>query len=830
VLVAGLCLAVAAAAAEAHFDHPVPTFAPQGPLSTAINAGGENADWELITTIPTGNPHTDLDFFTKEGETYLSAGTLASGPNAGGQTIVKLTENGEVAPEYITGHPSASCLSVATGVTGLQHDVEATPKGDVLLNAPNAFADEREAQLLVDATDASGRCHDQGSLGLQAPRGGLEIIDITDPSQPKEIALTSHIGEAHTVNVDPKRPHIAFVSSSDGTTIGSDGRRANESPGSTGPNFALDGFEVVDMSSCMNFPAGTSTDDKRTACQPVVYRYRWPSADIATASSFPNNLSGCHEIEVYADDRLTCASITATLLFDISGAFDDRGTPGDYSDDKPRGTPLPCRVRASSNTVPAFATGAMVTDCVSGGTDAQPQPLEVAEWMEIGSPSLEGVERIGSIHHMGFQSQQQQSVAPPFDATEDVFVSHEAELTGSGRHLLVTDERGGGVIPGGATCSPGADNVDGNGGISAYPVSRVRTTKPASPEEAQQAYAQTSEGERAVYRAPVRTGPQGSFCTSHVFQQIPGQNRIFMGWYSQGTQVVDFVERGDGTIDFKDAAHFIPENANTWTSAIFKVERSPEGGFTYYGATGDFALAGTGRNAIDIYKVTLPPPPEPAGGSSVVYPAGASACTASNTLLAANARPRRRGLRFTFRRAAAGRVTVKLIRQSVGRRIRRQRRVKRFRGRSRSFNWSGRGRRLRDGYYVARFTTRAPNGKREARNVALRRADGRFRRLGRVERVRPCTLLSLYRLGSSVWGSQRALKIAFRLRESSSVRIDISHRGRRVKRFRGTYAAGRTHRLEFGRRRAKLGDYRVTLRARHPGKTSQSSLVSRRLR
>ena len=44
----------------------------------------------------------------------------------------------------------------------------------------------------------------------------------------------------------------------------------------------------------------------------------------------------------------TCASITATMLFDLKGAFDDRGTPNDFTDDKPRGTPLPCTVRESS--------------------------------------------------------------------------------------------------------------------------------------------------------------------------------------------------------------------------------------------------------------------------------------------------------------------------------------------------------------------------------------------------------------------------------------------------------------------------------------------------
>ena len=50
------------------------------------------------TTIPTGNPHTDIDFFSSGGETYASVGTLAAGPNAGGQTIIKLTDKGRSSP------------------------------------------------------------------------------------------------------------------------------------------------------------------------------------------------------------------------------------------------------------------------------------------------------------------------------------------------------------------------------------------------------------------------------------------------------------------------------------------------------------------------------------------------------------------------------------------------------------------------------------------------------------------------------------------------------------------------------------------------------------
>ena len=831
---------VLGAAATAYADHRVPTFAPQGPLSTAINAGGEEASWELIDTIATGNPQTDLDFFTRDGDTYLSAGTLANGPNAGGQTIVKLTENGVVEPEYVTGHPSASCLSLATGITGLQHDVEATPKGGQILNAPNAFPDDREAQLLIDTSDAPGRCHDQGVFGAaNVPRGGLEIIDVTNPAEPVEIGLTVHTGEAHTVNIDPKRPHIAYVATSDATSRNEQGQRANESSGN-----AMDGFEVVDLSSCMNVPAPAGQagkDAKRAACRPEVYRYRWPDATFATSSEYPNSLAGCHETEIYADDKLSCASVQATVLFDLSGAFDDRGTPNDYTDDKPRGTPLPCRVRDSETVLGEFKTGAKVTDCHKTG----PLPDDnntVARWLANGAPSLEGVRRIGTVHHAGFSNQQQQGVDPPYSSKDDVFVSHEAELTGSGRNLLVTDERGGGVIPGGASCSTSPSDIErGNGGIHAYSVGRLRTTQPANAEEAQQAYARTSQGEKAVYRATVRTQPQGAFCTAHVMQQIPGQNRIFMGWYSQGTQVVDYVENRDGTVDFKEAGYFIPENANTWTSAIFKYQCNRDDTVTYWGATGDFTLAGAGRNAIDIYKVTLPAPPmAPRRAGTPQCPTSdvkgveigrtAPVCAASSGLEAVNARPRRRGLRFSFSSRGGRPVDVEVLRQSKGRRLGRTKRVKIFRKRGRAFNWNGRARGVRDGYYVARFKTRAPNGRRDTRRVALRRAHGRFRRLGRVERVEPCDLLSSYKLRSSVFNRKKALRATFRLRESSRVTVTVKRHGKRLKRYRGTFAARRTHRIRFNRRKLRLGDYRVTLRANTPGKNTQSTLVARRLR
>jgi Ca2+-binding RTX toxin-like protein len=616
---------------ERLLDHPAPSFAPGAPLSSAVNSGGPGAEWELVTTIPTGNPHTDVDFFTSGGETYMSAGTLATGPNGGGQSIVRLTEGGNVSPEFVAGHPSATCVSDPSAVLALQHDVEATPKPTgVPLNATNPSASLSDAQLIVDATDAEGRCHDASGFGLDpaSPQGGLEIVDVTDPANPVEIGLTRHIGEAHTVNVDPKRPHIAYAVTSDAVEVRAEGQRDNENPREPGPvpggpdqanpdRFDLDGFELVDLSSCMNFPAGTTAEAKRAACQPEVYRYRYPNERVAlghTLKTGANAIHGCHELEVYPDDRLTCGSGGALAVFDMKGAFNDMGTPNDFTDDKPVGTPLPCRTAVESESVGTpFATGAKVTDCVDGEGD-QPvggvppsEDLTIPGWLASGAPSLEGVQWLGSIHHQGRGAGG--TVNPTFDSTQDIDFNHEAELSGSGNLLLATDERGGGVTPPGASCAPGGDNVRGNGGVHFYRTDALHTNGPLAPEQEHAAYARTPDGKKAIFRAPIRTKAQATVCTAHVFQQIPGQNRIFMAWYSQGTQVIDFLERPDGTVEFKQAGWFTPENANEWVSAVYNCQQNADGTFTYNGATGDFSLGEAGRNAMDIYRVTLPPAP-----------------------------------------------------------------------------------------------------------------------------------------------------------------------------------------------------------------------------
>ncbi|HEV2999758.1 MAG TPA: hypothetical protein VGW75_03375 [Solirubrobacteraceae bacterium] len=855
-------LALAAVAAAHELDHAPPAFVePAGPLSSEVRAGGQDAEWELITTIPTGNPHTDLDFFTIGEDTYMSAGTLGVGPNAGGQTIVRLTEKGVVNPTYVSSHPSAACPGVFTSATGLQHDVEATPKGNAFQQQPNLHVARGDAQLLVDSTDAPGRCHDNGDAGIPntvqgvpipgrdpVPNGGLELIDVTDVKQPKELALISHIGNAHTVNVDPKRPHIAFDVTQDGVTNNPQtGLRNNETDGST--SNALDGFEVIDMSSCMNFAPRTSLEEKRARCDPKVYRYRYPEARMATSHQYPNALQSCHELEIYPDDRIACASITSTILFDLSNAFDDNGTPTNYLDDRPRGTPLPCKRRESSSrdVVPGLKTGAPVIDCVVGSVGGKDQPLRVSEWKKIGSPSLEGVEWLGTVPHMGF-SGTETIVTGPRGSAIDVLAAHESELTQSGRYVITSDERGGGIVPGGASCSPGVDNPIGNGGMHFFPVAKFTKDTPLTTEQADKLHALTPQGQKAVYRATIRTEPQGSICTAHVFQQIPGQNRIFMGWYSQGTQVFDFTENDDGTVSLREAGWFTPEHADTWVSHVFKAQRNQDGTFTYWGAASDGILPGSGRSAIDVYKVTLPPAPEPAGGPAPGTPEipasevrgveneRAAPCASSTAFERVSVRPRGRGLAFSFRRRGRAAVTVDLFRASRGRRVG-DRRVKRFVDRTGAFRWNGRrgdrGRRVVDGYYHARFQTRTASGGRDTRRVALVRRGGRWRLRPQFYRRIPCALAETFKLSRPVFGGRRRtpLGVSFRLNQAADVEIEVRQGGRVVARVpRRTYLAGRTIRLRIAASRVpRRGDVRVTMRAVRTGRSATHTLTARRL-
>lgn len=131
----------------------------------------------------------------------------------------------------------------------------------------------------------------------------------------------------------------------------------------------------------------------------------------------------------------------------------------------------------------------------------------------------------------------------------------------------------------------------------------------------------------------------------------------------------------------------------------------------------------------------------PAPASAAPPPSPRRACVAPDGFRSVKVSRRRRGLRIAFSRKVRNPVSVDIVQTSIGRRKIRDRRVARFRKRSRSFNWSGRGarkRRLRDGRYFVRLSIRDAARRADVRRAAVRRKRGRFSRRAAVVRVHRC--------------------------------------------------------------------------------------------
>lgn len=517
-LCAAAALLVAPPAAADHTD-PEQAQSSTREAPAQGNATGDG-EWAHITNIP-ANPGTDVELFTKGGAVYSASGTLGQGSEQHvGQRIMRLVDaQGVVDPTFIADHGSAACQTNNTGVTSLQHDSQVTPR--------------RDPQLLFDNTDTTGRCHDP--VG-----GGVEIVDIsglgTPGFVPRELHLTRHDGSSHTMTAVDAFPHLLVNNTSE---------------------FAnMPWMDILDVSSCMNL-GSASLASRRAFCRPQVYRI--PFQDAWSSQRRPDNTlanpAACHDT-TSVGTRLYCAGLNATLIFDIADMVD--------ADGKVKGTPLPCVSADGTNT------GAKVTDCrLANATQTAREA-----WVAKGSPQAQGWRFLGSFNHPGRNDQagnpntNTNTIVP---SSEGVAVAHEADPSPDGKWLFVTDERGGGIVPGGATCTPGLDNPYGNGGIHVFDVS-----DPSQPK-----YALKADGTKAVFIGEP-TQPSPTFCTVHIIEHIPDEQRLFVAWYSQGTKVVDYEIDANGRWTFTEVASFTLPGAQEWVSEPFKIVNNTDGSRTYY--------------------------------------------------------------------------------------------------------------------------------------------------------------------------------------------------------------------------------------------------------
>ncbi|MGH3362800.1 MAG: hypothetical protein ACRDOM_10125 [Nocardioides sp.] len=539
-----LVLGLSSVAAPATADHTDPRE-PLAPTDGAVEDGLTRGDgtWQHLANLPgMANPAltgggTDLEFFTPAGskDIWGSFGTLGQ-DEAGsvGQRLIQLTDDGRVEPTWRADHGSAHCPPASTSVTGLQHDTQVAQMNGVT--------------LLTDTTDATGRCHDPDG-------GGIEIVDATrvaDSSwDPREVHLVRFPGFTHTNTVDGQRPWIVYSSSSD---------------------FAdRNWIDVVNMRSCFG-SKGWSQQQRREACRPEVSRIQlqdeWTQQrDQATGELEPGSAT-CHDI-TYQRGRLYCAALNATLILDVSELVNRRG--------QVKGETLPCP------TANGTLTTARVTDC--SGTGETPEQAR-------------GWEFLGTFQHPG------RDCGPPgtdnrscnsnlhVESSDGVSVSHEADPTADERFMFVTDERGGGIVPPGASCSPGIENPYGNGGAHAFDISDPSKID----------YATTPEGEKAVYISDAVV-PAATFCDIHVIEHIPDEQRFIAAYYSQGIKIVDYFVDGDGNVQFVERSSFTLPRANTWAAEHFKIRRNDDGTSTYFIAVDDI------HRGIDVVSWTGRPNP-----------------------------------------------------------------------------------------------------------------------------------------------------------------------------------------------------------------------------
>ncbi|MEX2458821.1 MAG: hypothetical protein WD770_07520 [Actinomycetota bacterium] len=507
--------------------------------------------WRFIEHF-TANPGTDLKTFPIGRDVYASAGTLGQGDvQHVGQRIIRLTTGGEVVPRWVADHGSAACTPInPSGTTGLQHDVAVAP-------AVNP-------KVLIDATDATGRCHDPDG-------GGLEIVDISgierEGFEARELHLTRHAGTSHTVTVDATRPWIVYNSSS---------------------QFAgMPWVDVLDIRTCLG-PERLPLETKRERCRPKVYRIEFEpewtqQRDWDSGELVPGSEAACHDITA-VPGRLYCAGLNATLVLDVRNLTDARGNI--------RGKPLACEVIDGTDTT------AKVTDC-SQAIEFNPGTALPGDEEELPQqPAATGWRLLGTFNHPG------RACAPPPEqvtncngnffvgSADGISVSHEADPVLGGKYLLVTDERGGGVVPPSSSCTPGIDNPIGNGGAHVLDI-----RNPAKID-----YALTPAGEKAVYRGEIFV-PAATFCDIHVIEPIAGEHRILAAYYAQGTKIVDYAVDAQGRWSFEEVASMALAGANTWTVSNFKTTRNADGTRTYYFVASDI------QRGIDVFSWTGPPNP-----------------------------------------------------------------------------------------------------------------------------------------------------------------------------------------------------------------------------
>ena len=247
-------------------DHAPPQFQPQSAARARRSCRAARTPTGSSSRRSRPATRTPTSTSSRAAARLRSVGTLGVGPNGGGQTIVQLTDEGR--SSRTTSPRTLRLVPDNPRGPGLQHDVEATPKGGAILNTVNPSAvTARGAARSSTPPTPPGRCHDQGALGPRrhAPQGGLEIVDVTDPQAEGDRADEPHRRVAHRQH-RPQAPAHRLLGHLGQLSVNADGKRANETRGGEARPRRLRGRRHVLVHE---LPGRHTVAGSATACRPA---------------------------------------------------------------------------------------------------------------------------------------------------------------------------------------------------------------------------------------------------------------------------------------------------------------------------------------------------------------------------------------------------------------------------------------------------------------------------------------------------------------------------------------------------------------------------------
>jgi PKD repeat protein len=257
------------------------------------------------------------------------------------------------------------------------------------------------------------------------------------------------------------------------------------------------------------------------------------------------------------------------------------------------------------------------------------------------------------------------------------------------------------------------------------------------------------------------------------------------------------------------------------TAATLKINGRPKGLYSYRvrGIFADTASRTSNFASTNVTVGTDPvvPPKPPIFRGPVPPPDEGQPCTVRSGFKSFKVKRRKggRGLRFVFSRRVNRKVNLTVFRyvRGKGSRIGRKA-VKRFKGKTRSFNWNGRGKRIRNGAYYVRASIPTPRGS-DVRYFNAIRSKGRFRVRGTFIGRPKCGPLRLFRLAQMVFGGKRkqALGVIYQVRQAGTVRIQVLRGKKAVARKTRTLPKAGKYRTRFKptKRLRRRGSYRVRI-------------------